>query len=233
LRALAGIIPPKKGKIFLQGKLLQSFNRQELARYVVYLPQDRTIPLPYTAREIVLSGQYARLNWYEQESEKDRKRADLCLSLVGAEEWEWQPVTELSGGQRQRVLLARTFMQDGAVYLLDEPTAELDPLYEERIFQLLQELAGAGKVVVTALHDLSLAQRYCQRLLLVGQGTLVADGSPQQVLTDEAVSRAYGSACHLIREADHLVLTDRNKKLYQEQQKGKMALLLHHEEDIH
>jgi ABC-type cobalamin/Fe3+-siderophores transport system ATPase subunit len=208
LRALAGILRPRTGTIFVDGKDLSHCNRKGIARTIAYLPQDRHIPFSYSARNLVLAGRYARLSWYEQESDSDRQRAELCLSLVGGQSFADTPATELSGGQRQRALLARTFMQGGKVYLLDEPTAELDPIFEKRVFVLLRQLAGKGRIVVTALHDLNLAARYCSRLILLGDHRVVADGRAEAVLSDGPVSRAYGTACHVLHRGEGIVLSE-------------------------
>jgi ABC-type cobalamin/Fe3+-siderophores transport system ATPase subunit len=205
LRTMAGLLPPLKGDVAFKELSLGSWQRKALARHIAYLPQNCPVPFAYRALDVVLLGQYARLSWWRRGGE-DEARARHCLALVGMEQFAEQPVTVLSGGQKQRVMLARTLMQQGELYLLDEPTASLDPIQENDVFQILQSLSHHGKSVVTALHDLTQAVRFCSRLILIGGGRIIRDGSWEEVLQDEAVSEAYGMPCHVRKNGDSISL---------------------------
>jgi ABC-type cobalamin/Fe3+-siderophores transport system ATPase subunit len=205
LRTMAGLLPPLKGDVSFRELSLMSWQRKELARHIAYLPQNCPVPFAYRALDVVLLGQYARLSWWRRGGE-DEARARQCLALVGMEQFAEEPVTVLSGGQKQRVMLARTLMQQGEIYLLDEPTASLDPIQENDVFCILQSLSRHGKSVVTALHDLTQAVRFCSRLLLIGGGRIICDGSWEEVLQDEAVSEAYGMPCHVTRSGKSIEL---------------------------
>lgn len=195
LRSLAGIQPLRAGTVLLGGRPLSRYSRQSLSRLVAYLPQDRHIPFAYTAGEVVLMGRYPHLSWYRQEGEKERQLARECLAAVGAENLAEQKLDTLSGGQQQRVLFARTLIQQAAFYLLDEPVAALDLVVEEAVLSLCRELARAGRGVLFSVHDLNQADRYCDRLILVGQQKLLAAGTPEKVLTAEHLQAAYGVPC--------------------------------------
>ena len=115
------------------------------------------------------------------------------MAYTGVLELAEKPLHAMSGGQRQRVLLAKVLAQQTPVLFLDEPATGLDIIYQEEIFRFCRELCAAGKTVLLVAHELSLAARFCSRLLLIGRGTLLADGMPQAVLTDELLTRAYGA----------------------------------------
>ncbi len=224
LRTLAGLLPPRRGKAAFRGRPLANWPRRELAGHIAYLPQECPIPFAYRTLDVVQLGQYARLPWWQHGGE-DTGRARQYLELVGIGDLAERPVTLLSGGQRQRALLARTLFQQGEVYLLDEPTAFLDPVQERDIFQIFMELAEAGRSVVIALHDLTLAARCCSRLILLGRGEIVRDGNWEEVLTDEAVSRAYGEPCSVQRDSRAVEIIPRTEGR-SEQMREKLAGLL-------
>ena len=167
LRVMAGLLPINRGMRHLDGKDYERYSRRLFSQRVTYLPQDRNLSLPYTAGEIVLFGAYARHGLWETLGESEQRRAREALKQVGAAALFDRPVTELSGGERQRVLLARSLFAGGETYLLDEPTAELDPVEEERVMHTFQGLSRKGACVVMALHDLSLAARYGNQLVPV------------------------------------------------------------------
>lgn len=191
LKTLAGILPLQSGTLELEGKPLESWNRQALSRKVSYLPQDRELPFAYTAEQVVLMGRYPYLDWHQQEGGRERALARDCLEVFGLGNLQERPVTNLSGGQRQRVLLSRILIQQTPVILLDEPTAELDLVYENTVLELSRHLARAGRTVVLSLHDIGQAARYCTRLLLLGQRKLLAQGTPEQVLRKKNLEAAY------------------------------------------
>lgn len=133
-------------------------------------------------------GAYARHGLWETLGESEQRRAREALKQVGAAALFDRPVTELSGGERQRVLLARSLFAGGETYLLDEPTAELDPVEEERVMHTFQGLSRKGACVVMALHDLSLAARYGNQLVLLGKTGAIAAGRPAEVLAADVLS---------------------------------------------
>ena len=150
LRVMAGLLPINRGMRHLDGKDYERYSRRLFSQRVTYLPQDRNLSLPYTAGEIVLFGAYARHGLWETLGESEQRRAREALKQVGAAALFDRPVTELSGGERQRVLLARSLFAGGETYLLDEPTAELDPVEEERVMHTFQGLSRKGACVVMA-----------------------------------------------------------------------------------
>lgn len=209
LRVMAGLLPINRGMRHLDGKDYERYSRRLFSQRVTYLPQDRNLSLPYTAGEIVLFGAYARHGLWETLGESEQRRAREALKQVGAAALFDRPVTELSGGERQRVLLARSLFAGGETYLLDEPTAELDPVEEERVMHTFQGLSRKGACVVMALHDLSLAARYGNQLVLLGKTAAIAAGRPAEVLAAGVLSRAYGVPLQVERSEGFIITEDK------------------------
>ena len=209
LRVMAGLLPINRGMRHLDGKDYERYSRRLFSQRVTYLPQDRNLSLPYTAGEIVLFGAYARHGLWETLGESEQRRAREALKQVGAAALFDRPVTELSGGERQRVLLARSLFAGGETYLLDEPTAELDPVEEERVMHTFQGLSRKGACVVMALHDLSLAARYGHQLVLLGKTGAIAAGRPAEVLAAGVLSRAYGVPLQVERSEGFIITEDK------------------------
>ena len=193
LKTLRGILPMLSGSAALMGDDINTLDAKEFARRAAYLQQRVEMTFDYTARDIVLAGRYPYLSWWSQEREHDLAIAEACMAYTGVSELADNPLHAMSGGQRQRVLLAKVLAQQTPVLFLDEPATGLDIIYQEEIFRFCRELCAAGKTVLLVAHELSLAARFCSRLLLIGRGTLLADGMPQAVLTDELLTRAYGA----------------------------------------
>lgn len=209
LRVMAGLLPINRGMRHLDRKDYERYSRRLFSQRVTYLPQDRNLSLPYTAGEIVLFGAYARHGLWETLGESEQRRAREALKQVGAAALFDRPVTELSGGERQRVLLARSLFAGGETYLLDEPTAELDPVEEERVMHTFQGLSRKGACVVMALHDLSLAARYGNQLVLLGKTGAIAAGRPAEVLAAGVLSRAYGVPLQVERSEGFIITEDK------------------------
>lgn len=191
IKTLCGLQPPLSGKVLLFGQPLAAFSARDLAHKVAYLQQNMTIPFDYSVFELVMTGRYPYLSWWQRERQSDKRVAEASLAYTGMEDFAGQSVKLLSGGQRQRVLLARTLAQQTPLLMLDEPATGLDIVYQEELFRFCQELCQAGKTVILVVHELSMAARFCSRLLLIGKGKLLADGTPQMVLTEENLKNVY------------------------------------------
>jgi iron complex transport system ATP-binding protein len=199
LKAITRVVP-SRGLVRLGGDDVASLNARELARRVAVVPQDPTLPVGFTALDVVVMGRTPHLRFLEQESAADRRKAQDALAMLGAQALADRAVDELSGGERQNVVIARALVQEAPLLLLDEPTANLDISHQAGIARLLRRLAaerGAG--ILAALHDLTLASLYCDRLVLIASGEVVAEGAPADVLTVENVRRAYGTDVMVLR----------------------------------
>ncbi len=191
LKCLNGIYKAE-GTVKINGKLLNQMTSKGLAEKVALMHQNTQIGFPFPAREVVLMGRYPYLKRMQRESKEDYKIARKNMEYTDTEKLEDCVINEMSGGERQRVLFAKTLTQETDIILLDEPTASLDITYQEQIFKYSRELSEQGKTVVAAMHDLKIAAKYCTRLVLMNNGRIVADGSPEEVLTSQNLSRVYG-----------------------------------------
>ena len=198
LKTLRGILPMLSGSAALMGDDINTLDAKEFARRAAYLQQRVEMTFDYTARDIVLAGRYPYLSWWSQEKAHDLAIAEACMAYTGVSDLADSPLHAMSGGQRQRVLLAKVLAQQTPVLFLDEPATGLDIIYQEEIFRFCRELSAAGKTVLLVAHELSLAARFCSRLLLIGRGTLLADGVPKDVLTDALLSQAYGAPVRVV-----------------------------------
>ena len=193
LRAIAGALQLDRGEILVMGRDIAGMSGRERARLVGMVPQNPDLPRGTTALEVTLMGRNPHLGLLSWETSADVDVAMDALRMTDADELAERPVNQLSGGERQRVAIAMVLAQETPVVLLDEPTASLDLAYQPAIMRLLRELAEAGKTVVTAVHDLTLAGQFCDSVALVGEGRVAAVGPPETTLTPEAIRQVYGA----------------------------------------
>ena len=189
LRALAGLIPAESGELRLSGKPLRAHTPRQVAQTIAYLPQAAECQWPLTADRVVALG---RLPFRGGSRELDRVQIEKALAAVDALYLRDRVVTQLSGGERARVMLARALAGDPALLLIDEPAAGLDPYHQLQLMEMLRELAAEARGVLVVLHDLGLATRFCDRVLVMREGRLIASGKPEEVLTDSLLERAHG-----------------------------------------
>ena len=180
------------GFIELKGRRLETMNSREIACEAALMHQNTTVSFPFTSMDIVMSGRYPHLKRLKGESKEDFGIAQGYMEYTDTYKFKDRPINQISGGERQRVLFAKTLTQETDIILLDEPAASLDIAHEEEIFKYCCELSASGRAIVAAVHDLKIAVRYCSRLLLMKDGKIIADGTPEEVLTSENLSRAYG-----------------------------------------
>jgi len=192
LKALVGLIAPAAGSATLDGRAVADWQPRELARALAYLPQERIVHWALGVRFVVGLGRLPHRPLGAGESAADRTAVDAALAAMDVTHLAHRPVLELSGGERARVLVARALAQEPRALLADEPAAGLDPAHQLSLFRHLAALAASGRTVIVALHDLSLAARFCHSVVLVHQGRAVAAGRPQEVLSAEHLAAVYG-----------------------------------------
>ncbi|MEF8793181.1 ABC transporter ATP-binding protein [Thiohalorhabdus sp.] len=192
LRALAGLQSPLHGEVLLAGESLAAMKGNRRAREVGYLPQAATVHWPLPVERVVALGRLPHMSPWQRLSAADGYAVDRALAATGVEGLRRRTVTELSGGERARVLLARVLAGEPNCLLADEPVAGLDPYHQVHFMELVREYAGEGRTVALVMHDLNLAARFCDRLVLMDQGRLVADGSAREVLDPGHLARVFG-----------------------------------------
>lgn len=196
LKCLARVLRPAGGAVYLDGRDVAGLSGQELATRLGYVPQETPQVFPLTVYEAVLLGRKPYLNW--SVSVKDRRVVEEVLRLLRLEHLAARTLDQLSGGEKQRVALARALAQEPQLLLLDEPTANLDIRHQLELLGLLQSLARRrGITVFLVLHDLNLAARFAEKMLLLHQGRVFAVGSPRQVLSPENIRAVYGVEARL------------------------------------
>ena len=190
IRAVARLIA-FEGRISVEGKATAEMARMTLARHIAYLPQGHVSHWPMRVRDVVALGRLPHRSAVQKFSEADLATVIEVMERVDVAQFAERNIQTLSEGERARVMLARALAVDAPLLLADEPTASLDPYHQLRIMELLHRYAAHGAAVVAVLHDLSLAARFCDRLVLLHEGETVAAGVPEAVLSNENLSRTY------------------------------------------
>jgi len=194
IKALSRVIQPLSGRILLDGKDVTRIPQRELARLVGVVPQMPLLPSTFTAFEIVLMGRNPHLGLLQAESQHDWAIAWQAMEKTATQSLASRRVDELSGGEIQCLLIARVLVQETKVILLDEPTANLDIGRQVEIFGLIKNLCVENNLtVLAALHDLNLAAQYCNRLFLINERRVYAEGTPAEVITERNIKEVYGA----------------------------------------
>ncbi|HET9199493.1 MAG TPA: metal ABC transporter ATP-binding protein [Dehalococcoidia bacterium] len=198
LKAIVGLVPVLAGTITIHGKAA-SKQRHEVA----YVPQREEVnwEFPVSVEDVVLMGRYGRIGWFRRAGSEDRRRVDEALEMVDLADIRDRHINQLSGGQQQRVFLARALAQDASVLLLDEPLSGVDATSQERILQLLHDLAAAGRTVVMATHDLSSAACNCHCVCCLNH-EMVAMGPPAETLSKDNLHATYGGQLLILGEGE-------------------------------
>ena len=185
--------------MYLNGRDLAEENRRESAKKIGVVAQHNDKGFDFTVLDMVLLGRSPHKKPLERDTQQDYAIAKEALREVGLEELAHRSMATLSGGERQRVILARALAQQTPCLILDEPTNHLDVQYQ---LQLMELVKGLSRTVVAALHDLNLAAMYCQKLYLLEEGRVVAQGTPEEVLTPARIGAVYGVGAEVVSASD-------------------------------
>ena len=200
LRAISGILRYQRGTVRLEGADLKSLSSREVAAGLALIPQIAPYTHGFTSIELVLMGRYPHLGRFQIEGREDARIAREAMRLTETEQFADRTLETLSGGERQRVFVSRALAQQPRVLLLDEPTSNLDVLHQLKVFDLVRELVDEGLTAIAAIHDLTMAARYCDRLVLLFEGQVLADGTPEEVLSPETLESAFGVEAAVYRD---------------------------------
>ena len=192
LRTISGILRYREGAIHLEGSDLKSMSPKDAAANLALVPQIAPYTYGFTSMELVLMGRYPHLGRFQIEGREDDRIAREAMRLTEIEQFADRTLDTLSGGERQRVFVARALAQQPRILLMDEPTANLDVLHQLKVLDLVRQLVDDGLTAVAAIHDLNMAARYCDKLVLLSGGQVLAEGLPSEVLTPETIESAFG-----------------------------------------
>ncbi len=193
LRLAAGILKPDTGIVRLGGQNLCGMPRRMIARQIGFLPQETPPLFDYTVEMVARMGRYAYAGWLGDLDVEGRQAVDAALAAVGLQAMRERPLSRLSGGERRQALIAAVLAQTPGTLLLDEPTAALDIHHAVSVMRLLADLGESGRAVVIVTHDLNLAAMFAERLLVLVNGRVIADGQPGQVVCNKVLRQVYGN----------------------------------------
>ncbi len=192
LKLAAGLLAPQTGKIYILKKPLAAYSRRELAKIIGYVAQHFESVYSFSAEEVVRMGRHPFLAPFQRESAHDREV--VRSAMANTEVWHLRQrlIHELSGGELQRVILASALAQEPRILLLDEPTTALDLKHQLTFYRILETLRREkGMTIVTVTHDVNLAIRFCERLVVMKDGAIVAEGAPGHIITPELIKQVY------------------------------------------
>ena len=195
LRALARLLPPEAGKVILDGRDIRESNSKAIARRLGLLPQTSTSPAGITVKDLVARGRFPHQSLLRQWSSADDSAVAQALAATGVADLASRRVEELSGGQKQRVWLSLVLAQETPLLLLDEPTTFLDITHQLDVLRLCRKLHKDGYTLVAVLHDLNLAFRFATHLIVMCDGKVVAQGSPEEIVTADLIGDVYNISC--------------------------------------
>ncbi|MER6166340.1 ABC transporter ATP-binding protein [Streptomyces violaceorubidus] len=192
LRTLSRLLRPTGGTVVLDGEDIAALRTRDVAKKLGLLPQAPVAPEGLTVSDLVARGRHPHQSWLRQWSSDDAEVVRRALAMTGVSDLADRPVDSLSGGQRQRVWISMTLAQGTDLLLLDEPTTYLDLAYAVDVLDLVDDLHESGRTVVMVLHDLNLATRYSDHLVVMKEGAVLAQGHPRDVITTDLLREAFG-----------------------------------------
>ncbi|MET9362295.1 ABC transporter ATP-binding protein [Streptomyces sp. NPDC006632] len=198
LRTLTRLLKPTSGSVVLDGEDIARLKTREVAKRLGLLPQSPVAPEGLTVADLVARGRHPHQSWLRQWSSDDVSVVERALALTGISDLADRPVDSLSGGQRQRAWISMTLAQGTDLLLLDEPTTYLDLAHAIDVLDLVDDLHESGCTVVMVLHDLNLATRYSDNLIVMKAGSVLAQGHPREVVTSELLFEAFGLRARVV-----------------------------------
>lgn len=200
LKVMAGFLEPNDGAVLLDDINLKRRKERDIAKKIAYMPQTTHIDFAFTVEQIVLMGRHPHVKRWKKETSDDYKIAETAMQFTGIIHLKERYVNTLSGGERQLVFLARAITQQTPFLLLDEPTSDLDIHHQVQICQLILHLKKEGKTIIAVIHDLNLAARYCDEIVLMKEGRVIANGDVEHIFISEQLEFAYQTNTYIFRE---------------------------------
>jgi len=193
IKIMDGILRSEESNVLIDGTPLNEFSRKELAQKIAYLPQESKFAFAYSVREVVMMGRFPYLRGVMSYTANDLHIVREMMDLMEIKQFADRNYYELSGGEKQRVLIASALAQQPKIILLDEPTNALDLHHQIAIYHILKKLQKEQNLtIIVVTHDINLAAQYCERITLMGQGTIIRDGEPKNVLQFNLLQETFG-----------------------------------------
>jgi len=201
MKCINAHLRPHSGCIKIDGSDVSKMSKRELAKKMAVVAQIANMTFPFTVLETVMMGLYPTTEWMRQPTGEDMVRVLEAMNATGITEFADRPVTELSGGERQRVLISRALVQDPEIFLLDEPTLHLDVNHQFNLMEMVNRLAKEkGMLVIIVTHDISLAARYCDRVILMEKGEIIGSGRTEEVITPENLMKVFSVRADVVHD---------------------------------
>ena len=200
LKVISSIIKPEIGSVLLDNLDIIKMKKRDIAKKMAVVPQESSTSFSFTAIEVVLMGRTPHLKRFEAEDSKDFEIARRCIRMTDCLNLAERPIDELSGGELQKVIIARALAQEPKILLMDEPTSHLDIKNQIEILDLMKRLADDGLTVISVFHDINMAARYCDELILLKNGKIVSSGRTEDVLTTENIWNVFGIFASIKRD---------------------------------
>lgn len=198
LKCIVRLLKPQKGIVYLNGMDITTKNSKDIARAMGYIPQNSKDIFSFTVLETVLMGRKPHLKW--DVTEEDLKVVAEVMKFMDIEGLAERPLNQLSGGQKQKVFVARALAQQPEIFLFDEPTSNLDIRHQLEVFTTIKRLAEKeGRIVIVVVHDLNLAARFSEKLVMLKNGSIYAMGKPNEVITEENIREVYNVSASIIK----------------------------------
>ena len=200
LKAIIDFQLEKTGKVFISGKEFHDWSRQELAKQIAIIPQDFQLQFDYTVEDLVLMGRFPYLGRWQNYTNIDKKKVEQILMQLDLNSLKNKLYSQLSGGERRRVSIARALAQETQVLLMDEAFANLDINHQIEIMQLLSEINREhNKLIILVSHNINLASEYCERIVMLREGVVIADGIPENIVNSENLKELYNAELKIIK----------------------------------
>ena len=204
MRCINGLLRPQKGSVFIDGKSIEKMKLKEIAKLCANVPADCSEDFSLTVQELIFLGRYPHVDGMWWESKSDENVVLDAIKEFRLEELVDRHLNELSSGEKARALLAKAVVQKPKVLLADEPSAHLDLRYKLEVMENLHNLSRQGVTVITASHDMNLTSKYCDRVIMLGYGKMVAIGKPEEVITAELIREVYGVEVSVFKDGDEI-----------------------------
>lgn len=201
LKTMSGMIEKTGGEVWIQEKTIDSYTPEERAQKIAYLPQSRNVP-DISVKRMVLHGRFPYLKYPRRYRKEDMQIAQKAIEEVGMEAFSSHNMNTLSGGMQQKVYIAMALAQDTPIIMMDEPTSFLDIVYQMKLMQIARELADRGKTVVLVLHDISMALRTADQMIVLKDGIIRGDGTPEEVFDSGVLDEVFGLKIKRVQTED-------------------------------